>query len=87
MSYERMTKKETELEAELAALHENVDALRMAGTTADRLAYFDFTRPAELCIGCGACTQLCPTDATTSRSATGCGAPSSPAPWCVNSRF
>jgi hypothetical protein len=22
----------------------------------DRLAYFDFTRPAELCIGCGACT-------------------------------
>jgi hypothetical protein len=54
MSYERMTKKETELEAELAALHENVDALRMAGTTADRLAYFDFTRPAELCIGCGA---------------------------------
>ena len=58
MSYERMTKKETELEAELAALHENVDALRMAGTTADRLAHFDFTRPAELCIGCGACTQL-----------------------------
>jgi ferredoxin len=26
----------------------------------DRLAYFDFTRPAELSIGCGACTQVCP---------------------------
>jgi ferredoxin len=63
MSYERMTKKETELEAEIAALRENAAALRTADTTADQLAYFDFTRLAELCIGCGACTQVCPTDA------------------------
>ena len=40
-----------------------IDALRMADTTAGRLAYFDFTRPAQLCIGCGACTQVCPTGA------------------------
>jgi hypothetical protein len=39
MSYERTTKKETELEGEIAALRQNVDALRMAGTTADRLPY------------------------------------------------
>ena len=40
-----------------------VDALRMADTDAGRLAYFDFTRPAELCIGCGACSQACRTGA------------------------
>jgi ferredoxin len=40
-----------------------VEALRMGDTYAGRLAYFDFTRPANMCIGCGACTQVCPTGA------------------------
>jgi NADPH-dependent glutamate synthase beta subunit-like oxidoreductase len=40
-----------------------VEALRMADTTAGRLAYFDFTRPASRCVGCGACAQVCPTGA------------------------
>ncbi len=28
-----------------------------------RLAYVDFRHPEELCIGCGACAQVCPHDA------------------------
>ena len=40
-----------------------VEALRMADTKAGRLADLDFTRLAELCIGCGACTQVRPTGA------------------------
>ena len=40
-----------------------IEALRLGDTGVGRLAYFDFTRPAQLCIGCGACTQVCPTGA------------------------
>jgi ferredoxin len=39
------------------------EALRMADKPAGRLPYFDFLRPAALCIGCGACIQVCPTSA------------------------
>ena len=55
----------------MAACSEGIDALRMADTEAGRLAYFDFTRPAELCIGCGACTQVCPTGAIRLEDAVG----------------
>ncbi len=40
-----------------------IEALRLGDTSAGRLAYFDFTRPAQYCIGCGACTEVCPTSA------------------------
>ncbi|MBI4741667.1 MAG: FAD-dependent oxidoreductase [Betaproteobacteria bacterium] len=48
---------------QLACSEMGVEALRMADTPAGRLAYLDFTRPANLCIGCGACAQVCPTGA------------------------
>jgi ferredoxin len=48
---------------QLACSEMGVEALRMVDTTAGRLAYFDFTRPADRCIGCGACAQVCPTGA------------------------
>lgn len=39
------------------------EALRLAETDADRLAFTEYTRPSGHCIGCGACSQACPTGA------------------------
>ena len=50
MSYERMTKKESELEGEIAALRQNVDALRMADTRPTRILRFH--------AGCGTVHRL-----------------------------
>ena len=61
-----------------------VEALRMADTTAGRLAYFDFNRPMDMCIGCGACTRAARRERSASRISTGIAAPSSQEPWCAN---
>jgi ferredoxin len=37
--------------------------LRLGQTEAGRLAHNDFTRPSNRCVGCGACSQVCPTGA------------------------
>jgi NADH-quinone oxidoreductase subunit F len=38
-------------------------ALAFVPTKADRLALFDFERPAQRCIACGSCAAVCPTTA------------------------
>ena len=50
---------------ELACSEIGAEALRMvpAAGAGNRLVFADFTRPAERCIGCGACAALCPTAA------------------------
>ena len=48
---------------ELACSEVGAEALRLVETTAGRLAFDDFTRPFTSCVGCGACSQLCPTGA------------------------
>jgi NADH-quinone oxidoreductase subunit F len=44
---------------ELACADIRIDAIRME-RVAGRLVFHDFDRPAERCIGCGACAQVCP---------------------------
>ena len=39
------------------------EALRLSETGADRLAFKQFTRPSTRCVGCGACSCVCPTGA------------------------
>lgn len=48
---------------QLVCCEVGAEALRLAETSAGRLAFHDFTRPATRCVGCGACGQVCPTGA------------------------
>ena len=48
-----------------------VEALRLGETEAGRLAFNDFTRPANRCVGCGACSNVCPTGAINVRDENG----------------
>jgi NAD-dependent dihydropyrimidine dehydrogenase PreA subunit len=49
---------------ELACSEIGAEALRMVPTAGGgRLVFADFIRPAERCLGCGACAALCPTGA------------------------